>query len=53
MKANTISIKFNTYYPDRSSVVKIVVAFAEIYIVRFDTRGYAYCVIIGPEPGWE
>ncbi len=53
MKPNTMRINFNVYYPDRASVIKTVVVFAEIYLGRFDSRGYANCVLVGPEPGWE
>ncbi len=46
-------INFNAYYPDRKSVIKVVVIFAEIYLGRFDSRGYDNCLLVGPEPGWE
>jgi len=53
MNANCIRFRYNVYYPNRAAVLKPVTYIAETYLGRFDSRGYANCVLVGPQPGWE
>ena len=53
MNANCIRFRYNAYYPNRAAVLKPVTYLAETYLGRFDSRGYANCVLVGPQPGWE
>jgi hypothetical protein len=53
MNANCIRFRYNTYYPNRAAVLKPVTYLAETYLGRFDSRGYANSVLVGPQPGWE